>query len=71
MSRKDTKKAADLQPETTETAPQETPAAPATVRVRVGAQAINEGGHREPGAVFEISSERRAALGSLVEDAPQ
>jgi hypothetical protein len=38
------------------------------VRVRVGAQAINEGGHREPGEVFETTAERRRALGGLVVD---
>jgi hypothetical protein len=46
-------------------------AAPATVKVRVTRQALNEGGFREPGSVFEISANRRAALGTLVEDVRQ
>lgn len=41
---------------------------PHLVRVRVKQQALNEGGFRGPGEVFEISAVRRAALGGLVED---
>lgn len=39
---------------------------PAMVRVRVGAQHINEDGVRAPGSEFETTDERASALGGLV-----
>lgn len=77
MSKKDTKQAADTQPETTPTATEDSTAlpvenrmvSPGMLRVRVLRQPICEDGqHYAKGEEFFVPATRRAALGSLVED---
>lgn len=75
MSKKDTKQAADPQPETpiqtatAEAAPENRMISPGMLRVRVARQAIcEEGAHYSKGEELFVPAPRRAALGALVED---
>lgn len=50
-------------------APATTPAKPKkTITVKAHKQPINEDGHREIGEKFEVTPERRKALGQVVAD---
>lgn len=79
MSKKDTKRAAETQPETTPTATgaddstslpvENRMVSPGMLRVRVVRQPICEDGqHYAKNEEFFVPATRRAALGSLVED---